>query len=390
MYPKVFFLFIIAITLTACSNPKQKALEDLLENGTLQELKDEHLKVAASYDSVANVLSQLEMAIARQDTTKRYALVTPFKVKDTVFTNQISIQGSVDTDENILVFPEYQGVLTKLYVNQGQQVQKGQLLAKIDDGGLSNQLAQLQAQYDLAQTTYERQERLWKQNIGSEIQYLQAQTNRNAADNAVKQLQAQLGRTVVNAPFAGVVDDIIIEQGQVVSPGAQAILRLVNLDHMHVKASIPENYLTSISKGSIVEVTFPAIGKTIQGTIQTVGNFINPRNRTFEIEVAVPNGSKDIKPNLMANLHIVNYSNPNAIIVPTNAIQENSMGEKFVFVLEPLENNQYKALKTKVELGPKNNGMVEIDKGLQKDALIALEGALTLKDNEVVTIADKP
>src|SRR5690606_5646864 len=159
---------------------------------------------------------RLEEAIDEKDTTQKYPLVTIFEVKDTVFNNFVSIQGNVNTRQNILIYPEYQGVLTQVLVTEGQRVQKGQLLAKIDDGGLASQLAQAEAQLALAKTTYERQQRLWDQQIGSEMQLLESKTNLEATENSVKQLRSQLDKTTINAPFSGIIDNIITEQGQVV------------------------------------------------------------------------------------------------------------------------------------------------------------------------------
>ena len=210
--------------------------------------RDEVLK---SYDSIGKILGSLEVAISEKDTLKRLPLVTSFTVKDTLFNHFIDIQGDVDTKENLIIYPEFAGTLTNVYVKEGQRVSKGQLLARIDDGGLSSQLAQMQTQYELAKTTFERQKRLWEQKIGSEIQYLQAKANMEGLENSVKQMQAQVGKTAVRAPFSGTIDEIITDQGQVVAPGGSQLMRIVSLKNMYVKASIPENYLGTINKNYI-------------------------------------------------------------------------------------------------------------------------------------------
>lgn len=386
---KRIIVLLIAITsLYSCYNTSKSniSVDTVIESGDLNQLKTKRSEVLASYDSISNILSRLEVAIAEKDTTKKYTLVTTYKVLDTTFSSHVSIQGSVETSENILIYPEYQGVLSRVYVKQGQKVNKGQVLAKIDDGGLSSQLAQLETQAQLAKTTFERQERLWEQKIGSEIQYLQAKTNMESSISAVNQLKSQLAKATIVAPFTGVVDDIITEQGQVVAPGMQAVMRLVNLSDMYVKASVPETYLQSITKGASVDVTFPALKKTVKGKVNTVGNYINPSNRTFEIEVDVPNNDKSIKPNLMANLDIKNYSKENAVVIPSNAIQENSKGDKYVFVLNDLDGIKAQAIKTKIETGNRQNGLVEVISGLEKNTTIVKDGALTLKDKETVNI----
>ncbi|MFG6685031.1 efflux RND transporter periplasmic adaptor subunit [Mariniflexile sp. HNIBRBA6329] len=382
----IIFVTILSIAYSCANKEASKvSVDSVIESGDLTKMKAKRSEVLMSYDSISKLLSKLEHAISKIDTTKKHTLVTVYKVADTTFKNYISIQGNVNTSENILIYPEYQGVLSQVYVKQGQKVSKGQTLARINDGGLSSQLAQLEAQSQLAKTTYDRQERLWQQKIGSEIQYLQAKTSMESSQSAVKQLRAQLSKTIITAPFSGVIDDIITEQGQVVVPGMQAIMRLVNLNNMHVNASIPENYIKSVVKGSSVNVTFPALGKTVEGKVKTVSSFINPSNRTFEIEVDVPNADKTIKPNLMANLEINNYSKENALVIPSDCIQENAKGEKHVFLIDETATNA-KVVQTKIETGNTQGGLIEVLSGLEKDTKIVKDGALTLKDGETVTI----
>lgn len=384
---KTLYILLAASTILACSNNKNSgSVQEAIDSGDLKTMTQKREQVLASYDSIGKLLSQLELAIAEKDTTSRYPLVTVFEVKDTVFSRFVAIQGNVETSENILIYPEYQGVLSKVFVKQGQQVSKGQVLAKIDDGGLSSQLAQLQTQYELAKTTYERQQRLWDQQIGSEIQLLQAKTNMEASESAVNQLQSQLGKTTVRAPFSGVIDEIITEQGSVVGPGGMALMRLVNLSDMRVKAAVPENYLQSVAKGDPVKINFPAIQETVDGKVSVVGSFINPTNRTFQVEVEIPNTQQKIKPNLMANLQINDYTNETAIAIPSNCIIENAIGEHFVYVLNETEGNIAQVKRTQIETGKKSNGFVEVLSGLSNADVIVNGGALTLKDGARVTI----
>src|SRR5690554_3468553 len=382
---KIIYLLITTTLIISCGK-KNDSVDKVIGEGDLKKMKNKRTEVLASYDSIGKILSKLEQAITEKDTTLTYPLVTVFQTKDTLFSSFISIQGNVETSENILIIPEYQGVLTHVYVKEGQQVTKGQLLAKIDDGGLSSQLAQLETQYELAKTTYERQQRLWDQQIGSEIQLLQAKTNMESTGNTVKQLRSQLDKTSIRAPFSGVIDEIITEQGQVVAPGAQPLMRLVNLDNMKVKASVPENYIQSVTKGTNALVSFPAIQTTVEGTISNVGSYINPTNRTFQVEVQLPNTEKKIKPNLMANLQINNYTNNAAISIPSNAIQENAIGEKYVYVITDQEEQTAKVKRVKIETGRKSLGFIEVTEGLSSGDIIVKEGALTLKDGATITI----
>jgi len=383
----IFPFLIIALLISSCGGEKNTdSVEAVIAKGNLFEMKTKRDAVLKSYDSIGKILGTLESAISEKDTIKRLPLVTSFKVKDTLFKHFIDIQGDVDTKENIIIYPEYAGTLTNIYVKEGQNVSKGQILAKIDDGGLSNQLAQMQTQYALAKTTFERQERLWNQKIGSEIQYLQAKANMEGLENSVKQMQSQLGKTTVRAPFSGTIDEIITDQGQVVSPGANQLMRLVSLKNMFVKASVPETYLGTIKNGTYVNVEFPTFGKQIDGTVRQVGNFINPNNRTFEIEIAIPNTDQMIKPNLVANLEINDYSKEPAIIIPDNVVQENAKGEKFVYIISDMDANEAEITKTLVNLGLSYDGFVEVIDGLKADDLIVKDGAKTMRDGLKVKV----
>ncbi|GGD82495.1 efflux RND transporter periplasmic adaptor subunit [Planktosalinus lacus] len=385
----LYILFAISLLIACSDNKSSSTVDSVIDEGNLTKMKDKRTEVLASYDSIGKLLSQLEMAIAEKDTAKNHPLVSVFKIKDTVFESFITLQGNVDTRQNILIFPEYQGVLTTVNVKEGQQVSKGQLLAKIDDGGLSSQLAQLETQYELAKTTYERQQRLWDQKIGSEIQLLQAKTNMESTQSSVKQLRSQLEKTTIRAPFSGVIDAIITEQGQVVGPGGQALMRLVSLSDMYVKASVPESYTQSVAIGTPVKVNLNSIDTIVNGEISNVGSYINPTNRTFQVEVKIPNVQRKVKPNMMANLQINNYSKENAIAIPANAIQESATGEKYVYVLNQIEDQNAIVIRTQIETGRKNNGFIEVLSGLSDTDIIVKEGALTLKDGMTITFNEE-
>ncbi|MCF7559337.1 efflux RND transporter periplasmic adaptor subunit [Sabulilitoribacter multivorans] len=383
----ILTLFIATLLFTSCRSDKNsKSVDAVIEEGNLTNMKLKRDEVLKSYDSIGKILGKLEVAISEKDTLKRLPLVTTFKVKDTVFKHFLDIQGDVDTKENLIIYPEFSGTLTNVYVKEGQNVSKGQILAKIDDGGLSSQLAQLQTQYELAKTTFERQKRLWDQKIGSEIQYLQAKANMEGLESSVKQMQAQVGKTTVRAPFNGTIDEIITDQGQVVSPGGSQLMRIVSLKNMYVKASVPESYLSSIKAGTLVNVTFPSLGKTTEGKVRQVGNFINPNNRTFEVEIAVQNKEQQIKPNLVANLEINDYSNANAIVIPDNVLQENAKGEKFVYVIDSVDNSEGKVIKTQVNTGLSYKGFIEVLNGLEAGKTIVKDGAITMRDGLTVKI----
>ena len=325
-------------------------------------------------------MAKIDEALATLDVKKEEALVSVLMVKDTVFSHYLEIQGSVNTKENILVQPEFQGTLVSLNVKAGQRVSKGQVLGKIDDAGLSQQVASLENQYALAKTTFERQKNLWSQKIGSEMQYLQAQTQMISAQRGVAQIKAQLEKTILKAPFTGTIDEVFVEKGQVVAPSQQGLMRIVNLSNMYVSTSVPETYIGKLKVGTEVDVFLTSLGKTYKGKVRQIGNFVNPNNRSFGIEVSVPNPENLLRPNQVANLKITDYFSKNAIVVPTNVIQEDGEKNKFVYTAINVSGKTGIAKKVIVKLGQSSNNVTEILSGLSAEAIIVSEGANAISD----------
>lgn len=382
---KIFLLIIFIATLVSCGGD-QKSVDSLIESGDLSAIKTKRTELNQQQRDLKAEIDKLNEYIDSHEKKERPALITAEVIKDTVFKHYVEVQGNVETDQNVVLNAEYSGVLTNIYVKEGQRVSKGQRLAKIDDGGLSSQVAQQEAQLALAKTTFERQERLWEQKIGSEIQYLQAKTNYEAARNTTNQLRSQLGKTIITAPFSGVIDDIIADPGQVVVPGQTPIIRLVNLSDMYVKASIPETYLTNIKKGTRVEVNLASINENFTGTVRQVSNYINPNNRSFEIQVEIPNKDGNVKPNLIATVKVNDYSAENAITIPENILQENAAGETIAYVYKPIDDSTGVAKRIIIETGLSYGNHTEVKSGLKKGDTIIKEGAKTLRDGQKVTI----
>ena len=251
---------------------------------------------------------------------------------------------------------------------------------------MAQQKAQLQIQADLAKTTYLRQKKLWEQNIGSEIQYLNAKSNYEAQQEAVNQINKQLAKTRITAPFTGVIDDVITEQGNVVAAGASNIMRIVNLADMYIKTDVPETYITSITNGKSVEVFFPVLNKKINTKVRQTGNFIKPENRTFSAEIEVPNSDKQIKPNLTARLKINDYTNENAILIPQSIISENAEGNQYVYTIENLKNNKGIAKQVIIKTGKTQGDYIEVLEGITNNTPIIEEGARSVKNGQDVKI----
>lgn len=362
-----------------------KSIDQVIESEDLSQIRAKKSELSAEQYKITEQLDRLDDAIKKLDKNRRMDLVSIQPIQDTLFKHYAEVQGSVATDENIIIYPEFSGILTKVNVNEGDRVSKGQILARIDAGGLQSELAQLEAQERLAKTTYERQKRLWDQNIGSEMQYLEAQTNYEALQSSVQRLKSQLDKTIVRAPFSGIVDDVISEQGAVVTPGQNQLFRIISLDNMYVEADVPENYLSKISKGTDVKVNIGSVGRKFKGKVSQVGNNINPNNRTFRIEVAVPNEKDLIKPNQIATIKLNDYTSENAIVIPESSIQKNAMGESIVYILEQ-ENDQNfgTARKVVVETGIVYNDSIEIKEGLKTGQILITDGAKNIRDGQEV------
>lgn len=369
---KLFLFTALSIFLASCGG-NEANVDGVIASKNLEQIKAKRAALQAD-------ITKLDEAIASLDKTKALeALVSVYKVKDTVFNHFLEVQGNVDTKENLVIYPQFSGTLVSLNVVAGQKVSKGQVLGKIDDGGLGQQVAQLETQLALAKTTFERQKRLWDQKIGSEIQYLQAQTNMVSQQKAVAQIKAQLAKTVIVAPISGTVDEIITNRGEVVSPG-QGIVRVVNLSNMYIATSVPESYIGKIKVGTPVTVELASLGKSYTGKVRQVANNINPNNRTFGIEVSVPNTDNVLRPNQVAKLKIIDYTAKDAIVVPTNVIQKDADNQPFVYVAENATEESGVAKKVSVKLGQSANNMTEILSGLNGSEVIITEGASTVSD----------
>lgn len=371
---KIIILSALSLVLFACSGGgKTESIDDLVKAKNVKALNERKTQLQAE-------IAKIEDGLASLDVKNEEALVSVITVKDTIFNHYLDIQGNVDTKENILVQPEFNGTLTSLTVKAGDRVSKGQILGRVDDAGMSSQLASAQNQYNLAKTTFERQKNLWDKKIGSEIQYLQAQTQMVSAQKQVAQINAQLAKTVIRAPFTGSIDEVFVEKGQVVAPSAQGLMRIVNLSNMYVSTSIPETYIGKLKVGDNVDVFLTSLGKTYKGKVRQVGNFINPNNRTFGIEVSVPNPDNLLRPNQVAKLKIIDYVSKEAVVVPTNVIQEDGKGDKYVYVVEGSNGKTGKAKKVIVTVGKSSDNVTEILSGVSANDIIVTEGMNTISD----------
>ncbi len=382
---KIFIFIVTAILVVSCGK-KEASVEAVIASKDLKQIRAKKDELSTKNQEILSQIKLLDAEISKLDKNKKVPLITTIDVNTSEFIHYLELQGNVKTKKNVLVYPEVPGQLVRVFVKEGQRVAKGQALARIDDAGMSNQLAQLEATATLAKTTYERQKRLWDQKIGSEIQYLQAKTNYEAQTNAVTNLRKGIAKYTIKAPFSGIVDDVIKEQGTVVSPGPGAeVFRVVNLGDMYIETDVPESYISSVKKGKTVAVEFPILGKKLDSKVRQAGNFINPANRTFKVEIGVPNKDRSIKPNLTAKLRINDYTNSSAILIPQSIISENAKGEQYVYIVTNKDGKSI-AKQVIITTGKTQGDIIEVLDGIESGMKIINAGARSVKDSQEVKI----
>ncbi|MBZ9779748.1 efflux RND transporter periplasmic adaptor subunit [Psychroflexus sp. CAK8W] len=380
-----YYSILSLIILVSCG-PKEKSVEDVIETGSKSEIEQKRGILNKDMLELKNKLKKLDERLTQFEEDYDYALVEAMELKPRNFKHYIKIQGEATTDENILIYPEFSGNLKEVYVKEGEEVKKGQKLAKIDDGGLSSQLAEMKARRDLAKTRFERQKRLWDQNIGSEIQFLEAETAFEQINNSVKQMESQLNKSIIFAPFNGKIDEVITDQGQVVSPGQTPIFRILNLGQMYVSANVPENYVGSIKVGTEAIVKFGSLEKEFQSQVTQVSSNISESNRNFRVRVAIPDQIEFVKPNLIATIKLNDYEANDAIVIPENILRENAQGESFTFSLSMENDSLGSANLKKLKLGKHYQGEIEVLEGLEASEIVVTEGARTIKEDEKVKV----
>ncbi|KMQ71500.1 hypothetical protein ACM44_06645 [Chryseobacterium koreense CCUG 49689] len=393
---------------------KDAKLEALIKNKDVEGLQKYKERQKFKLDSINQVMANIDTKLTSLGATPTAnGVVSLQKLELTNFVQHFDIQGSVTTDQDVMVQPNFSGLLS-LYVKKGQNVSKGQVIGRVADGGLNDQhkqaliqvsaanaqLQQIKANANLAKIAYEKQEALWKQKIGSEFQYLQAKTNYeaiqsqiaaaqnqvSATQKAADAIKANLAKTAIVAPFSGVIDEVVTQNGQVVSPGSN-IVKLISLGMMRIEANVPENYLAKIRVGTPVKVFLPTINQKITSKIRLVGNYIDPATRTFKIEIPVSSYGGIVKPNLLAQVSIESYVNPSAIQIPQNYVYDDAAYKSYVFVATNINGNNAVAKKVYVNLGEKSSNMVEVTSGLNGGDQLITDGSKNLTNGQKVKLA---
>ena len=385
---KIYTLLLIII-ISGCNSSRNASIESLIESGDLEELKKRKKEYVDAMNTMKVELNEINDGISLLDENERLTLVSKYEIQQTIFNTYIEAQANLKTRKNVLILPEFQGTLEKVFVSEGQKVKKGQLLAEINDSGLNEQYEQMVIQAEFAKENFERTQRLWDNNIGSEMQYLKSKTDYEASKKMVDQMKDRLSKTKIYAPFDGEIDEIISNVGSNLIPGVSQILRLVNLDIIYAESFVSEKYISFIGEGTEAIVQIPLLNMEYRSSVNQTGNFINPSNRTFRIEVPVENFDNRIKQNLDAKIKINIYKKDDAIVIPLRIVREDALGKNFVYVMsEDNKEGVYLTSKQFITLGNKSEDKVEVTEGLALGDIVVLEGAYSVEDSQRVKLID--
>ncbi|MGY2133836.1 efflux RND transporter periplasmic adaptor subunit [Hymenobacter sp. HD11105] len=311
--------------------------------------------------------------------------VSVLNLKPADFRSYLEVQGRIDFDQNATVSARSAGSLTTLRVQRGDRVRQGQVLATIDAGVLDANTAELRTRLDLARVVYEKQKRLWDQQIGTEIQFLQAKNNYESLQRNLSTLSRQRELYNVTAPFAGTVDEVLPKQGEVVAPGTP-VVRLVSSTGGKILADVSESYSGGIKAGDKAIVTIPDMGnQEFPATVRVVSSSINPTSRTFTVELRL-NGKADLqlRPNMVAIVRIENYTRQNATVVPVDLVQRDEQNS-YVYVVEQKGNTPV-ARKRVIQTGATYNGEVEVTSGLAANDKVISAGYQNINEGQVVSL----
>lgn len=383
---KATLILVSALLFSACGNT-EKNVDAIINGKNLSEIKAKKSELTRQQAQLTSKIEKLEAAIQELDTTQTSAAAAYVEI-DTLqpqeFKHFIEVQGSISSEENILVSPEIPGVITNLYVDEGDRVRAGQVLATMDASALKSQLKQVKSSYQLAKTTYERRKNLWEQNIGSEIQLLQAKSQMESLASQMEAIQAQINNNSIVSPVNGTVDAVNVKLGEMANPGMNGI-RVVNMSDLKAVATIAGQYAGSVEKGDSVQIFLPSLNETIQEEISFVSQAIDEQTRSIMVEVELGDEYEHLKPNMITKLKINNYTNDSATVVPSNVLlrDPDNMDDYYVMGVTK-KDSSFVAQSHKVEIGKQYSGNTEIVSGLPKEPVIISFGFESVADGQPI------
>ncbi len=377
MRSSIAILFVGIIFLSSCGS-----------SSTLEELKTQKSEIEGEIKALKDQLAELDEAIKKIDTTsndEKLELVTVIDLNPDVFNNYIEAQGKTFTENNVMVTTDMGGLVKGVFVDEGQYVNQGQTLIQLDNSIITSQMAELETAISLAKEVFDKRQRLWNQNIGSEIEYLQAKNQYESLIDKKASANVQLSKTSIKAPISGYIDMINVKLGEMAAPGMPAC-QIVNNTMMEVKIDLPEVYLGKVNKGDEILIELPAIEKEVKAKVSAVGQTVNAYNRAFQVIASIDNKDNIIKPNMLVKAKFNNLTVSDAIVIPSNLLQESAQGY-FVFTAETDSlTNEVVAVKKQIEVGESYGGQIVVTKGLNESDVIINEGFRNVLDGQLIKI----
>jgi RND family efflux transporter MFP subunit len=376
---KIIALIAVVFVVHACEQPSELDKK----RAELKKKKSEMNDIRAEIAALENEISAMDPEFAKANRKSTLVSVIPVEKRD--FKSYVEISGSVESRKNVDISAETIGMVEKIHVDEGQFVNQGKLLIQLENEILRTNLAELQTSYDLAKTMFERQSNLWDKKIGTEVQYLEAKNRKESLENQMQTLKAQIDKTYIRAPFSGTVDVLDAKIGMLAQPG-MTLIRLVSMQNMYITADISETYIGSFSRGNRAMVSIPSLNLEFESEISSIGQVINPDNRTFSVEVKVPELKAKLKPNLVAVIKIKDYEIGDAPVIPTNLIQKDGEGD-FVYIVSNEGANQT-AKKVTIERGKTYQNRTVVLNGLNGGESLIDEGFRDVSDGVNIKIVE--
>jgi membrane fusion protein (multidrug efflux system) len=377
MKKSIITIGLLQILVFACGKKEESGLEG--KKTALAALKSEKATIEGKISTLESEIALLDTSAKKDQKIKQVSATT---LAPEVFRHFVSVQGSLEADENVMVTSKIPGLITSIKVRQGDVVKQGQILAILDDEVLQKSIDEVKVGLSQIVVMYDKQKALWDQKIGTEMQYLNLKNQKESLEKKLITLKSQVSQTYVTAPFSGVIDEIFAKQGSPASPGIP-LMQLVNVNVLKAIAKVPDSYVSYIKEGDKVNVLFPDLDKTISATVSYVGRIVDPLSRTFKIEVKVPGGNESLKPNLLAMIQINDKTSNAAIVIQENIVQSTEDG-KIVFVTAE-EKGQKIARQKTITTGLSYNGKVEILSGLTSGESLITTGYQDLADNQPIS-----
>ena len=377
---KISLFLLVLMSLSACGGSSlEKSKDPAKVRAAMKAKQDEIKKLEAEKADLEKWLAQIDSSAKVEKTVE----ITTKKLSTKDFAHFVEVQGNITTAQDPgMASSETGGRVIQLLVKENDYVKKGDLIAKVDLESIRRSISEIEISLNLAKDMYERQEKLWKQNIGSEVQYLQAKNQVDQLSKTKERLEYELTKASVYAPASGNVEKVMVKEGEMCGPGTP-IVQILNSNALKIVAQVPENFLGKVKKGDVVEINFPALDESQSGRVIQISRVINPVNRTFDVEASVDSKGGLVKPNLLATMLIQDYSKPKAIVLPDDLILQDVNGDSYVMVVEG-----EKAVKKTIKTGKSYENQTVAESGLNGDEILIVKGARQVVEGDKIKVLE--